>query len=154
MTARHPLAAQKAQVWPGAWGFDGLPRHTIDALERFLARVDALSYDQWVDLGRRATHGSGAGRERSIMPTAEARLQAAIDERRLGLISWLVRDAIDCAVQQEMLSQRLHDPHTTAMLRAARQWLYYTAMALVIPEQADGLDYDALSAVFGSSMLT
>lgn len=138
----------------GAWGFGGLSRDTIDALERLLARVDALSYDQWVDLGQRATHRGGAGRERSSPTTVEARLQSAIAQRRLGLVSWFVRDAIDCAAQQELLSQRLHDPHSTAMVRAARQWLYHTAMALMAPDLDGELDYEALSVVFGTSMLT
>ncbi|MBV9880236.1 MAG: hypothetical protein JO180_07045 [Gemmatirosa sp.] len=116
------------------WLFADAERCDTARCATLLAQLHAMPRTGWLEIGRRELAAGGAS-----LASAESTLGRVIDERRLGVTAWLVRDAVDTAAHHTSMDQGLlfaarRAAQRAALAHLARPWLPRDAyVALIAP---------------------
>ena len=128
------------------WVLNGLPHTIARELEQWLDAVGELPLEEWVRIGERF-----ASHEHGFVTTTRAcrRVAKAIDQQKLEVTAWLVRDLVETAtyhVQREMARRPRRVRAQLAVARMAAEW---AALAIACQAPLQSAEREVLCAPFG-----
>lgn len=127
------------------WVLNGLPHTIARELEQWLDALGELPLEEWVRIGERF-----ASHEHGFVTTTRAcrRVEKAIDQQKLEVTAWLVRDLVETAtypVQRELARRPRRVRAQFALARMAAEW---TALAMACQASLQPADREVLCAPF------
>lgn len=129
------------------WALNGLPHTIARELEQWLDALGELPLEEWIRIGERC-----ASREHEFVTTTRAcrRVEKAIDQQKLEVTAWLVRDLVETATDHVRRDMARRPRRVRAQLAVARMAAEWAALAMACQASLQPADREVLSVPFAA----